>query len=79
MPAGEGVAAEALVGSITGDNNLSGAAFVAEAGLYQKAGVPAVLCGPGSILQAHQPDEWMEIEQMERGAEFLKAVVARLG
>ncbi len=71
-------AAETLVRSITGDNDLSGAAFVAEAGLYQKAGVPAVLCGPGSILQAHQPDEWIEIEQMRRGGEFLKAVVARL-
>jgi acetylornithine deacetylase len=71
-------AAEGLVRSITGDNGLSGAAFVAEAGLYQKAGIPAVLCGPGSILQAHQPDEWIEIDQLRRGADFLLHLAGRL-
>jgi len=71
-------AAEAMVRSITGDNGLNGAAFVAEAGLYQRAGVPAVLCGPGSILQAHQPDEWIEIDQLHQGARFLTQLLARL-
>lgn len=71
-------AAETLVRSITGDNDVSGAAFVAEAGLYQKAGIPAVLCGPGSILQAHQPDEWIEIDQLRAGADFLTMLVERL-
>jgi acetylornithine deacetylase len=71
-------AAEAFVRSITGDNGLSGAAFVAEAGLYQKAGIPAVLCGPGSILQAHQPDEWIEIDQLQACADFLTRLVDRL-
>jgi acetylornithine deacetylase len=71
-------AAETFVRALTGDNGLSGAAFVAEAGLYQRAGIPAVLCGPGSILQAHQPDEWIALDQVRAGAEFLAAVVKRL-
>ncbi|MCW2395482.1 MULTISPECIES: acetylornithine deacetylase [unclassified Sphingobium] len=71
-------AAESFVRSLTGDNGLSGAAFVAEAGLYQKIGIPAVLCGPGSILQAHQPDEWIEIDQLRAGADFLMRLADRL-
>jgi acetylornithine deacetylase len=71
-------AAETFVRSLTGDNSLSGAAFVAEAGLYQKAGIPAVLCGPGSILQAHQPNEWIEMDQIHAGADFLQRLVSQL-
>lgn len=70
--------AEAFVRSLTGDNDLAGAAFVAEAGLYQKSGVPAVLCGPGSIQQAHQPNEWIAIDQLEKGAMFLDQLARRL-
>jgi acetylornithine deacetylase len=71
-------AAETFVRPLTGDNDVIGAAFVAEAGLYQQAGIPAILCGPGSILQAHQPDEWIELEQLEIGADFLRRLAARL-
>jgi acetylornithine deacetylase len=74
-----GSAAETFVRSLTGDNDVVGAAFVAEAGLYQRAGIPAVLCGPGSILQAHQPDEWITIDQIEQGGDFLMRLAARLG
>lgn len=74
----DGGAAERFVRALTGDNRLAGAAFVAEAGLYQRAGIPAVLCGPGSILQAHQPDEWIAIEQLDRGADFLARLAERL-
>ncbi|MFT4025674.1 MAG: acetylornithine deacetylase [Novosphingobium sp.] len=70
--------AERLVRSLTGDNAVLGAAFVAEAGLYQRAGIPAVLCGPGSILQAHQPDEWIAMDQLRKGADFLARLVTRL-
>jgi len=71
-------AAEVFVRSLTGDNGLAGVAFVAEAGLYQRAGIPAVLCGPGSIRQAHQPDEWIELEQMQAGADFFDRLLRRL-
>ena len=69
--------AELLVRALTGDRAVSGAAFVAEAGLYQRAGIPAVLCGPGSILQAHQPDEWIAIDQLAAGSDFLIRLAAR--
>jgi acetylornithine deacetylase len=46
--------------------------YAAEAGQYQRAGFSTVLCGPGSILQAHQPDEYVEVSQMERGAAFMR-------
>lgn len=74
----QGGAAESFVRALTGDNGLAGAAFVAEAGLYQRAGIPAVLCGPGSILQAHQPDEWIALDQLEQGAAFMSRLVQRL-
>ena len=70
--------AESLARALTGDNGLIAAAYAAEGGLFQGAGLPAVICGPGSILQAHQPDEWIEIAQIEQGAVFLQKLIARL-
>jgi acetylornithine deacetylase len=52
--------------------------FASEAGQFQNAQVPAVVCGPGSIVQAHQPDEYVEIEQLEIGIEFLRRLAAEL-
>lgn len=71
-------AAESLARALTGDNGLEAAAFAAEGGLFQQAGWPTVVCGPGSIAQAHQPDEWIEIAQLERGARFVRDLIARL-
>ena len=52
--------------------------FVAEAGLFTRAGFPAVLCGPGSIDQAHQPDEWISLEQLVAGRAFVERLVGSL-
>jgi acetylornithine deacetylase len=71
-------AAETLARALTGDNETRAVAYAAEAGLFQRAGIPAVLCGPGSIEQAHQPDEWIEIAQLEEGAAFMRRLIARL-
>ena len=71
-------AAETLARALTGDNGLEAAAYAAEGGLFQRAGWPTVLCGPGSIAQAHQPDEWIEIAQIEKGAAFMRKLIARL-
>lgn len=71
-------AAEALARALTGDNETRAASYAAEAGLFQRAGLPAVLCGPGSIEQAHQPDEWIERTQIEEGALFMRRLVAQL-
>ncbi|MBX3511731.1 MAG: M20/M25/M40 family metallo-hydrolase, partial [Hyphomonadaceae bacterium] len=71
-------AAEALARALTGDNETRAASYAAEAGLFQRAGLPAVLCGPGSIEQAHQPDEWIERTQIEEGAVFMRRLIAHL-
>lgn len=70
--------AERLARALTGDNAVRAASYAAEAGLFQLAGVPAVLCGPGSILQAHQPDEYILKSQIEAGAAFQRALIAHL-
>ena len=60
-------AAEQFIRALTGDNNLRVAAFATEAGQFQKAGFPAVICGPGSIDQAHQPNEFVAVSEIEKG------------
>ena len=71
--------AEAFVRRLAGDNGPARvASFASEAGQFQGAGLPAVLCGPGSIDQAHQPDEYVDITQMQRGAAFMARLVEAL-
>ncbi len=53
-------------------------AYATEAGQFQREGLPTVICGPGSISQAHQPDEYIAIEQLEAGAAFMAALGERL-
>ena len=71
--------AEALVRSLTGDNRPGRAvSYGAEAGQFQGAGFSTVICGPGSIDQAHQPDEYIDTPQIERGAVFMTRLVEAL-
>ena len=67
-----GSPAEALVLSLTGQNDTTTAPFASEAGLFQEAGIPAILCGPGSPVQAHQPNEFIELDQVDACVAFLK-------
>lgn len=61
-----------LARRLAGDNGPARAVpYAAEGGQFQQAGFDAVICGPGSIDQAHQPDEYLELEQLHRGAEFM--------
>jgi len=71
-------AAEALARALTGDNETRVVSYAAEAGLFQRAGLPAIICGPGSIEQAHQPDEWIERSQIDEGAAFMRRLIAHL-
>jgi acetylornithine deacetylase len=74
-----GGAAEAFARRLAGDNGPTRAVpYAAEAGQFQEAGYSVVICGPGSIDQAHQPDEYVEISQMERGAAFMVRLVEAL-
>lgn len=64
--------AERLARRLAGDNGPARAvAYAAEAGQFQQAGYSTVICGPGSIEQAHQPNEYVEVAQIERGAAFM--------
>ncbi|SFV03916.1 acetylornithine deacetylase [Polaromonas sp. YR568] len=51
-------------------------AFGTEAGLFKDAGIPTVVCGPGSINQAHQPDEYVSLEQLARCQDFMHGLLA---
>jgi acetylornithine deacetylase len=46
--------------------------------MLQEIGVPTVVCGPGEIRVAHQPDEYVEVAQLERCMEFLEALAGSL-
>jgi acetylornithine deacetylase len=70
--------AEALARALTGDNETHAVSYAAEAGLFQGAGWPVVICGPGSITQAHQPDEWIALSQLDEGAKFMRGLIAHL-
>lgn len=71
--------AEAFIRRLTGDNSPAGVvSYAAEAGQFQQAGFPTVICGPGSIEQAHQPNEYVAVEQFERGADFMARLVEEL-
>lgn len=64
--------AEALARRLTGDNAAPRVvSYAAEAGQFQEAGFSTIICGPGSIEQAHQPNEYLEVAQFERGAAFM--------
>ncbi|WP_136636247.1 acetylornithine deacetylase [Pseudooceanicola onchidii] len=57
-------AARDLVARLTGSNGTDLVSFSTEAGLFQQLGMSAVICGPGSIAQAHKPDEFIALDQM---------------
>ncbi|WP_404711190.1 acetylornithine deacetylase [Sphingomonas sp. MMS24-J13] len=64
--------AERIARSLAGNNGPPRVVpYAAEAGQFQQAGFSTVICGPGSIEQAHQPDEYVERRQIERGAAFM--------
>src|SRR5690606_25598404 len=72
----DGSPAEALMLALTGQNRAGTVPFASEAGLFQAEGIPAVLCGPGSVRQAHQPDEFVEIAQIAACESFLRKLIA---
>ena len=70
--------AEALARRLTGDNGLHVVSYGTEAGQFQAEGYSAVVCGPGDIAQAHQPDEFLEISEFDAGWSFMQRLVASL-
>ncbi len=73
-----GSAAETLAFKLARANHAIAVSYATEAGRFQAAGVPTVVCGPGSIGQAHQPDEYIEVSQIEAGIDFMRALTREL-
>ena len=66
-----------LAKALTGKNTTAKVSFGTEAGLFQGGGMPAVVCGPGSIDQAHKPDEFIAKEQIDQCEAFLRKLFER--
>ena len=60
-----------FVSSITGDNSRNVVSFGTDAGLFQEIGISTVVCGPGSIKQAHTVDEFIELTEIKKCLKFL--------
>ncbi|HMK80404.1 MAG TPA: acetylornithine deacetylase [Xanthobacteraceae bacterium] len=74
---GEGAATAIAVAQALGaTRDITGLPFGTEGGFFANAGIPTVVCGPGSIAQAHQPDEWVAISELEAASRFLARVTA---
>jgi len=71
-------AAERLMRRLTGDNGTHVVSYGTEAGIFQRAGWSSVVCGPGDIAQAHQPDEYIEISELATGERLLRRLVDEL-
>lgn len=78
LEASEKAAITALVRALTRDNEVRKVAYGTEAGLFERIGIPTIVCGPGSIEQAHKPNEFIELEQLEACDNFLRKLVASL-
>ncbi|GBQ13872.1 acetylornithine deacetylase [Swaminathania salitolerans] len=67
-----------LLQQVTGHNSAGYVSYGTEAGIYQQAGLPTIVCGPGSIEQAHRPDEWISRDQIARCETMIDALVRRV-
>ena len=66
-----------LVSSLTGDNSREVVSFGTEAGLFQEIGISTVVCGPGSIEQAHKVDEFIELSELKKCINFLNGIKSK--
>lgn len=73
----QGSPAIALAKELSGNNAVETVAYGTEAGLFQQAGIPAVVCGPGSIAQAHKADEFVALSELAACERFLARLVSR--
>ncbi len=78
LAAEPGSNAETLVMKIARANRTHAVSFATEAGQFQAAGLPTVVCGPGSIDQAHKPDEFLEDSQIKACIAFMRRLAAEL-
>nr|WP_321457351.1 acetylornithine deacetylase [uncultured Cohaesibacter sp.] len=68
-------AAETICRQLTGQNAGSVVPYGTEGGQYQEAGISAIVCGPGSIDQAHKANEFIKVSEVEKGVEFIRKII----
>jgi acetylornithine deacetylase len=68
----------AAVKQVTGSNSAGTVSYGTEAGYYQNAGIPTIVCGPGFIAQAHQPDEFVAQSELDACDAFIRRLADRL-
>ena len=66
---------QALIAALTGDDTRHKVAYATEGGQFTNSGIPTIICGPGSIEQAHKADEYVELIEIERCDEFLQKLL----
>jgi acetylornithine deacetylase len=76
LDAAEQAALTQLVRALRRDKATRKVAYATESGLFQEAGIPSIVCGPGNIEQAHKPNEFVELEQLAMCEDFLRKVIA---
>jgi acetylornithine deacetylase len=70
--------AEQLALHLAGANSTHAVSYCTEAGLFQQIGIPAVICGPGSIEQAHKPDEYIDVSELRKCEAFMGKLTQQL-
>ena len=68
----------ALLREITGNEEVGTVAYAAEAGQFAEAGFESIICGPGSIAQAHRANEFIAIDQLELGVQMISNLIKKL-
>jgi len=67
-----------LVQALSGSRTTEKVAYCTEAGLFQRAGMTAVVCGPGNLQQAHRADEYVELDQIRACERFMEKLAEHL-
>ena len=75
---GEVAEGESLLMHLSESNDVHAVSFGTEGGTFQAAGLPVLVCGPGSIAQAHVPNEFIEVDQLEKCIAFLARLTPKL-
>jgi acetylornithine deacetylase len=73
-----GTALEAALFDVTGANTSAGALYATDGGWFTGSGITSLICGPGDLEQAHQPNEHIRRDAFERGPAMIHKVIERL-
>jgi acetylornithine deacetylase len=68
----------ALAQELAGSGEIGKVSFATEGSQFQRAGIPTVVCGPGSIAQAHKPNEYVTLDQISLCDAFLRRLADRI-